>query len=113
MSADRYAVFGNPVAHSLSPEIHARFAAQCGHRMTYERIEARLDGFAEAAQRFLSEGGLGFNVTVPFKGDACGFVSHLDGLAREAHAVNTVTLRDDHTYGYNTDGIGLVRDLPG
>ena len=67
---DRYAVIGNPVAHSKSPEIHARFAAQTGQHLIYERLLAPLDGFAATTLDFIAQGGKGLNVTVPFKLDA-------------------------------------------
>ena len=111
MSADRYAVFGNPVAHSLSPRIHEAFARQLGHDLTYERIEAPLDGFGASAEAFIAAGGRGFNVTVPFKGDAFAWVDERDPLASEAQAVNTVICREGSRRGFNTDGLGLVADL--
>ncbi|MDP6375749.1 MAG: shikimate dehydrogenase [Pseudomonadales bacterium] len=108
---DRYAVIGNPVAHSLSPEIHARFAKQTQQTLTYDRVEAPIGEFGPSASAFFASGGAGINVTVPFKGDACVWVDTLDELAGEAQAVNTVALRDEKRVGYNTDGLGLVRDL--
>src|SRR5687767_10224247 len=63
---DRYVVIGNPVAHSLSPAIHARFAAQAGESLEYSALLAPLGGFAAAARRFFEDGGRGANVTLPF-----------------------------------------------
>jgi shikimate dehydrogenase len=108
---DRYAVIGNPVAHSQSPVIHAAFARQTGESLVYERLLAPLDGFAETAKRFFDEGGLGLNVTVPFKHDAWKFVNSHDGVAVDAEAVNTIKFVNGGLIGYNTDGIGLVTDL--
>jgi len=108
---DRYAVIGNPVAHSLSPRIHAHFAAQTGQILQYIRLLAPLDGFVEVAGRFFIEGGLGANVTVPFKGEAAAWVDALDPLAAAAGAVNTIKADGARRVGFNTDGIGLVRDL--
>lgn len=111
---DRYAVVGNPVAHSLSPRIHAAFAAATGQALTYETLVAPLDGFVETAERFFAGGGAGLNVTVPFKETAARWVHELDPAARSAGAVNTIASRSDgHYCGYNTDGAGLVRDLTG
>lgn len=109
---DRYAVIGNPVAHSLSPEIHGRFARQTGEAVSYERIEAPLDRFAETVSGFLDGGGRGCNVTVPFKGEAAAWVGSLDPLAEFADAVNTIVEDPAGGYrGHNTDGPGLIRDL--
>jgi shikimate dehydrogenase len=123
----RYAVIGNPVAHSKSPEIHARFAAQFGHAMQYEKLLAPLDGFAATVGQFMLEGGLGANVTVPFKLQAHDMATTLTERARLAGAVNTLSFiagphagphagpnKDRNAYdiaGDNTDGVGLVRDL--
>ena len=61
---DRYAVIGNPIAHSKSPLIHAEFARQTGQRLEYGRILGDLNDFAGDARRFFAEGGRGLNVTV-------------------------------------------------
>ena len=112
--AERYAVFGNPVAHSLSPKIHALFAAQTGQDMTYEAICAPLDGFADAVHAFIAAGGgvaKGANVTVPFKEEAFTCARQLTPRAQAAGAVNTLSFTNDGIHGDNTDGAGLVRDL--
>lgn len=112
MASDQYAVIGNPVSHSLSPTIHARFAEQTGQDMDYGRIEA--DDFAAAAAGFIADGGHGLNVTVPFKADAFHWCDQASERAHEAGAVNTLTRGDEgRVTGDNTDGIGLVRDLHG
>lgn len=108
---DRYAVFGNPIAHSKSPRIHAAFAAQTGQTLSYEARLAPLDGFAEAVAVFRGEGGLGANVTVPFKEQAYALCDRLSERAQAAGAVNTLTFAADGIQGDNTDGIGLVNDL--
>ncbi|MDZ7811015.1 MAG: shikimate dehydrogenase [Arhodomonas sp.] len=108
---DRYAVMGNPVAHSKSPQIHGMFAEQSGEHMVYEKILVAEDGFAEAVAEFEAAGGLGLNVTVPFKGDAWALADNLSERAERARAVNTLIISDAGLYGDNTDGIGLVRDL--
>ncbi len=109
---DRYAVIGNPVAHSLSPRIHQAFAAQTRQSLSYERIEAPPGGFAETVGRFFQEGGRGCNVTLPFKGEAAAWVDELDPAAAFADAVNTIVPDPAKGYvGYNTDGPGLVADL--
>ena len=107
----RYAVIGNPIAHSKSPAIHQSFAAQTGIDLTYERIEAPLDGFAETVSAFFAAGGKGLNVTVPFKLEAWQLAAHLNERATQAQAVNTLWMKDGALHGGNTDGLGLVNDL--
>ena len=111
LSADRYAVFGNPIVHSRSPAIHAQFALQTGQHLTYEKLLAPLDGFAAAMYDFIAAGGCGANVTVPFKLDAHAMATRLTPRAAAAGAVNTLHFSDGQIIGDNTDGIGLVTDL--
>jgi len=109
---DRYAVMGNPIAHSKSPVIHRLFAEQTNQKMEYTAILVELGGFAIAANSFAGHGGKGLNVTVPFKQDAWEFVSVRSPRATRAGAVNVINFRSDGgIYGDNTDGVGLVRDL--
>ncbi len=108
---DRYAVVGNPVAHSKSPNIHAEFARQTGQDMAYERLLAPLDGFAETVDRFRTEGGKGLNVTVPFKEQAFAYAGNKTARAQAAGAINTLKFDETGVLGDNTDGAGLVRDL--
>ena len=108
---DAYCVFGNPIAHSKSPAIHAAFAQQTGEAIIYERRLAPLDGFALAARGFAAEGGKGANVTVPFKLDACALATELTPRAKAAGAVNTLRFDGDVILGDNTDGAGLVADI--
>jgi shikimate dehydrogenase len=107
--SDRYAVIGNPVAHSKSPQIHAAFARATGQDIEYGRIEAPLERFAQSVERFRAAGGKGLNVTVPFKQEAFRLCGRVSERARIAQAVNTLVLESG--FGDNTDGVGLVRDL--
>ena len=108
---DRYAVVGNPIAHSKSPLIHAEFARQTGQDMSYERLLAPLDGFAETVDGFRQSGGKGLNVTVPFKEEAYRYAGRKTVRAEAAGAVNTLKFDNGQIIGDNTDGAGLVRDL--
>lgn len=108
---DRYAVMGNPVAHSLSPAIHAEFARQTGQRLVYEAIQVDEGGFEQAAGNFGAAGGKGLNVTVPFKRTAWDWVERRSARAERAGAVNTIRFDTDATFGDNTDGMGLMRDI--
>ena len=107
---DRYAVFGHPIAHSKSPQIHAAFARQTGQDMRYDAILAPLDGFAASVAAFIAAGGRGANVTVPFKEEAFKLAGRLSPRAQRAGAVNTLIFNDG-ILGDNTDGAGLVADL--
>jgi shikimate dehydrogenase len=110
-AVDRYAVVGNPVAHSKSPLIQDAFARATGQRMRYERLLAPLDGFAEAVRTFVEANGLGLNVTTPFKLQAFALARERSTRAQSARACNTLAWRGDHWFGDNTDGAGVVRDL--
>ncbi|CJL05015.1 shikimate 5-dehydrogenase [Streptococcus pneumoniae] len=108
---DRYGVFGNPIGHSKSPQIHALFATQTGQALSYEPLLAPLDDFPAFARDFF-RGGRGANVTVPFKEQAYRMADELTERARRAGAVNTLKkLEDGRLLGDNTDGAGLVADL--
>lgn len=107
---ERYAIIGNPVTHSQSPAIHARFAQITGQDIAYERIEAPLDGFQRAVDEFRASGGRGLNVTLPFKQAAFRYCGEATERAGAAQAVNTLVFGERVT-GDNTDGVGLVRDV--
>ena len=110
----KYAVFGNPIAHSLSPLIHKHFAKECGIDLSYEKILVEDGTFVKTAQDFLAKGGLGFNITVPCKIEALNFVKEhgvLSNTASLAGAVNTIAYKDGKILGDNTDGFGLCLDL--
>jgi len=109
---DRYAVAGNPVAHSRSPAIHAMFAAQTGQAVAYGRLLCPLDAFVPTVQAFAHDGAKGCNVTVPFKLEAFELAQRRSERAELAQAANV--LRFDTEGGWladNTDGIGLVLDI--
>ena len=108
---DRYAVMGSPIAHSKSPFIHRRFAAETGDAVAYDALHVAPGGFREAVERFRVEGGRGLNVTIPFKEEAFRLANRRTGRAERAGAVNTLWFEGRHICGDNTDGAGLVRDL--
>ncbi|HSQ71667.1 MAG TPA: shikimate dehydrogenase [Rubrivivax sp.] len=114
MTPDRYAVLGNPVAHSRSPFIHAAFARQTAQAVEYGRLLCPLDGFAAAVREFAVGGdgrARGCNVTVPFKFQALPLARHCSERAALAGAANTLRFDAAGWYADNTDGIGLVRDI--
>lgn len=108
----RFAVVGNPIAHSRSPAIHQEFGRQLGIALSYTTLLAPTDGFAAAIEAFFDQGGSGLNVTLPFKEEAYALASaHLSERARLAGAVNTLWLQDGRLHGCNTDGVGLLDDI--
>ena len=108
---ERYAVVGNPIAHSKSPEIHAAFARQTGQDIGYSRLLAPLDGFRATVDSFRAEGGKGVNVTVPFKLEAFDIAHRVSQRAKDAQAANFLMFEGNRIFADNTDGPGLVRDL--
>ncbi|HEX7386510.1 MAG TPA: shikimate dehydrogenase [Castellaniella sp.] len=108
---DRYAVIGNPIAQSKSPIIHAAFARQLGHDLSYERILATHEDFEQVVRAFAASGGRGMNVTAPFKLAAMALSDQLSERAQVAQAVNTLSFTADGILGDNTDGYGLVHDI--
>jgi shikimate dehydrogenase len=111
MRADLYCVMGNPVEHTKSPWIHARFAELTGQDLRYEKRLIALDGFAPGVQAFRSEGGKGCNVTVPFKFEAARLATRQSARALLAQACNTLRFDGAELFGDNTDGVGLVGDI--
>ena len=116
MTRDRYAVLGNPVAHSRSPFIHAAFARQTGQDIEYGLTLCALDGFAAAVREFAAAGdgrARGCNVTVPFKFQALRLAARCSDRAGLAGAANTLRFDAEGWFADNTDGVGLVRDIEG
>lgn len=111
---DQYCVMGNPVEHSKSPWIHARFAQLTGQALNYAKRLVPLDGFAASLRAFMAStdgAAKGCNVTVPFKFEAFALAQHASARATLAGAANTLSLRSDGIHADNTDGVGLVRDI--
>ena len=111
---DRYAVIGNPIAHSKSPLIHKMFAEQTGQDVSYEAVLAPLDGFGATVERLRKEGFKGCNVTVPFKQSAYQLSNHKQYMSYDvvhARSANTLVFKSDGVHLHNTDGIGLIRDI--
>jgi shikimate dehydrogenase len=110
-AVDRYAVVGNPVEHSQSPFIHARFAAATQQALHYERLLVERDDLAAALTRLARGGARGCNVTLPFKSEAYALAARASERARRAGVANTLRFDAEGWFADNTDGVGLVRDL--
>ncbi|WOE31132.1 MULTISPECIES: shikimate dehydrogenase [unclassified Acinetobacter] len=104
----QFAVIGNPIEQSRSPELHHAFAKKTAIDLHYAKFLAPLDGFDEQVNKFFQQGGSGMNVTVPFKEQAFALCDVLSPRAKIAKAVNTLWMQDGQLYGDNTDGQGLV-----
>ena len=107
----KFGVIGNPVDHSLSPMIHHEFAKEFDIEISYEKILSPVEEFNLTAEKFMSAGSSGFNITLPFKINAYNFVDDLTDEAKAAGAVNTIKVNNNIIFGENTDGKGLVNDL--
>lgn len=108
----KFAVFGNPIKHSYSPKMHHLFAEHCGiTEFSYVKTLVEIDAFEQTVQEFFTDGGIGLNVTVPFKLKAFALADILSNSAKSAGAVNTLWYADGKIHGDNTDGIGLVKDI--
>jgi shikimate dehydrogenase len=107
----RYAVFGNPIAHSRSPMIHNHFAKLLQQDLTYEALLAPLEAFNDTVNAFFAQGGQGCNVTVPFKVEARKLAEVVHPRAAACGAANTLWVQDGKLHADNTDGAGLVKDL--
>ena len=111
MTSDLYCVMGNPIAHSQSPWIHARFAELTGQDIVYTKRLIPLDHLDHSVQSFVDEGGHGCNITVPFKFEAAALATHTSERGLLAQACNILTFQDGRIEADNTDGIGLVDDI--
>ena len=106
-----FAVIGNPIHHSLSPQIHRAFAKETGLHIEYEAILSPPDEFKNTIHKLIAQKLNGANVTLPFKKEAYELAGQHSNHAKIAEAVNTLEFKNDQIIGHNTDGIGLVRDL--
>ena len=112
MSSPPFAVFGHPISHSLSPQIHQAFGQQFGIQIDYQAIDASVEAFSASAKRFFAEGGRGANVTLPHKAAAFALADEASLSASRAGTANVLTrLPDGRLAAHNTDGDGMVRDL--
>ena len=107
----QFAVFGDPIGHSKSPEIHRRFGEQLSLDVTYDKVQVKERDFESEVARFFADGGNGLSITVPHKWAAFQMASSLSDEALLAGACNTLMSLDSGLHGHNTDGLGLLDDL--
>ena len=112
MAEMNFAVIGNPIEHSMSPEIHEYFASQCNlSNFTYKKILSDKATLKDDIDSFFSNGGKGLNITIPFKFLAYSFCSRFDRTAKQCGSANTLKMQKGEIVGYNTDGLGFIDDL--
>ena len=109
----RFAVMGHPIAHSLSPMIHALFAKQTGIDLSYEAIDVAEGGFESKVREFFLTGGQGLNITLPYKQRAFAMSDVASARCSEAKSANTLWMNQGQLYADNTDGVGFIADLSG
>ena len=107
----QFAVFGDPIGHSKSPEIHRRFGEQLSMDVVYNKVQVKERDFKSEVSRFFADGGNGLSITVPHKWSAFQLASSLSDEALLAGACNTLMPHESGLYGHNTDGLGLLDDL--
>ncbi|MFZ9439396.1 MAG: shikimate dehydrogenase [Hylemonella sp.] len=108
---DRYAVIGNPIDFSKSPFIHMSFAQATGQDIEYAKVLGPLGQFNATVDAFRQDGGLGMNVTAPFKLDAFHYATQHSAAAKLAGATNALKFQGKEVLAENFDGVGLVRDV--
>lgn len=106
-----YGVIGNPIAHSMSPDIHNAALKDLGLDAHYHAFKVEEDSLEDAVKGIRALGVQGINVTVPHKVSIMDHLDHIDESAKVLGAVNTVRREGDKLVGYNTDGEGFVKSL--
>ena len=107
----RLGVIGDPVAHSLSPQMLNAALRESGIDMQYARFHITANEFEEALQLMRQNRFVGLNITLPHKEHAHALVDQLDDDAKQAGAVNVIVIRDGKLLGFNTDGIGFAHAI--
>jgi shikimate dehydrogenase len=108
---DRYVVIGNPIDFSKSPFIHMSFAQSTDQDIEYTKVLGPLGQFHSTVDEFRQAGGLGMNVTAPFKLDAFQYATQRSAAAELAGAANALKFQGHEVLAENFDGVGLVRDV--
>jgi len=109
--AFKFAVMGAPITHSLSPTIHKQFSKSLDHAINYDKIETNHQQFKDALKQFIEQGGNGLNLTLPLKEIALDHMDELDDSAKHAKAINTISIVNGKTKGFNTDGVGFLQAI--
>jgi shikimate dehydrogenase len=105
----RFGIFGDPVAHSLSPSMQNAALKHCGIDMEYARFHIRANELASALSFLRELDFVGINLTVPHKIAGMGLLDNADASAKGIGAVNTIKVEEAKLIGFNTDGHGFSR----
>jgi shikimate dehydrogenase len=107
----RLGVFGDPVAHSLSPEMQNAALRACEINAQYARFHVRSNELRSALRFLRTLDFVGVNLTVPHKIAGFAQIDEADEFASRTGAVNTIRVRDNKLFGSNTDGEGFLRAI--
>ena len=99
----KYLVIGNPITHSLSPELHNYWIKENGIDGIYNKKKLNENDLKEFFLKIKNKEINGANITVPFKKDVISYLDELSLEAEKTQSVNTVNLKDDKIIGHNTD----------
>ncbi|KIE64117.1 shikimate dehydrogenase [Candidatus Riesia pediculischaeffi] len=109
---NKFAIFGNPISHSRSPEIYRLFAKQFGIRIEYQKELVSASQLKKKIYYFFySKNGKGLNITTPFKKHAYRIVHKLTNRAKDCKSINVIKREEKILFGDNTDGIGITMDI--
>ena len=111
LSTKKLAVIGNPIDHSLSPQIHGLFAKELGLDISYEAIKVNQQSFKSKVDSLFEAGYVGLNVTLPLKELAFDYANKLSAESELCGSVNTIWKEGSILCADTTDGRGLLRDL--
>ena len=107
----KYLVIGNPIEHSLSPELHNKWFKDAGMKAVYEKKKIEEKDLGEIINKVKNEIIDGINVTVPFKRSVIPFLDDLTPEAKKVQSVNTILKKNDKVIGANTDIHGFEESL--
>ncbi|MDR1522797.1 MAG: shikimate dehydrogenase [Endomicrobium sp.] len=106
-----FAILGCPVKHSFSPQLYNEWFRKESLNCIYFAIELNIKSFKKVfnCMRFL--GFSGFNITLPYKAEVIKYLDIVDNVVKKIGSVNTVCVKNNKFYGYNTDWMGFINDL--
>tara|TARA_B100000941_G_scaffold209494_1_gene153307 strand:+ start:824 stop:1606 length:783 start_codon:yes stop_codon:yes gene_type:complete len=107
----KFFVIGNPINHSLSPELHNFWLKENGIKGIYEKIKLEEDDLKDFIQKLRDDEIHGINVTVPYKNKVIKYLDKLSLEAQKTRSVNTIYKNNQDIIGHNTDVAGFELGL--